>query len=233
MKTIKKSGILLAILAALVVLAGCASAGETAEEPLIMESRAQYEVLDHAGAMLGNNTLPSWLTTYLNAGSNSMAVEKLSEYAGYYCFVGEAESPNKLFAQTWAESVDGPALIAGMIALRVEAMTRSSNQGDETAMERFIDQESTVLIKATFDGYRKVADWWVWMRVYDPRNLDLILSENYHAYVLFIIGKKILDEQIAAELARNMEAQDNLSEFERTIYTNMIQRILREGLGVE
>jgi hypothetical protein len=51
--------------------------------------------------------------------------------------------------------------------------------------------------------------------------------------VLFIIGKKILDEQIAAELARNMEAQDNLSEFERTIYTNMIQRILREGLGVE
>ncbi|GMO16134.1 MAG: hypothetical protein Pg6A_02370 [Termitinemataceae bacterium] len=215
----QKKIILLSLAAALFVNA-CAG----------LKSKTKYEILDHKGAALEDSSIPKWLSAYLEGGE--LQIERMAEHSGYYCFVGTEEGPNKQMVTRWAQTVSGPALIATQVSIRLEQMTSGDVGADNSSFQQSLKQVSTTAITATFSGARKVNDWWVWRRAYDPKNHKQVISEDYSAYVLYIIEKKQLDKQVAAELQNTIDNRKNMSADERKIYTDLIQKIMSRGLGV-
>jgi hypothetical protein len=211
--------------------AGCAGTADDKVTERELVSAATYKVLDHKGAAMGDNAVPKWVNAYLDGGE--IAVEKLSDYKGYYCFVGTEEGVNKDMVIRWAQGVAGPALIAAQISTRLEQITEGQfGVATDEDFDQSLKQVSTSAVSATFSGARKVNDWWVRMRTYDPDDPAAILSDDYRAYVLYIIEKKQLDKQVAAELQNTIDNRKEMSADERRIFTNLIQKIMETGLGV-
>ncbi|MDR1786554.1 MAG: hypothetical protein LBR23_08885 [Spirochaetaceae bacterium] len=239
MKNTKKIWTLAAIITAMAVVV-TSMACKSAPEPKKVETVSTYAILDHKGAALGNNDLPQWLTVYLDTGLDT-EVEKLSNFKGQYCFIGTNDSTNKKFAQTWAAGADGPTLIAATISTRVENVLKSTDDGsettnastDEATMQRVLDNVRTTTQSATFSGARKVGDWWIQIRRYDPDDHTIVRSEEYTAYVLYTIEKKSLDRQVAAKLQNTLDNDKTVSLAERAIYTGLITRIIEQGLDLE
>jgi hypothetical protein len=236
MKSLKKTMmILLAAVAAVTMLGGCAT-GKGKK----MDTLSTYAILDHKGAATGNSNLPEWVQTYLDSGTD-VSVEKLSQFKGSYCFIGANDSTNKKFAQTWAESVAGPTLIAAVISTRVENLINSEQNGEETTdeqtdeatMERIINAVQNTVQSATFSGARRVGDWWIQIRTYDPDDHSIVRSEEYRAYALYTIEKKSLDRQVTAKLQNIIDNDKQMSLDERAIYTGLITRIMEKGLGLD
>jgi hypothetical protein len=216
-------------IAVAIALLGCA----TAEKRRTLETPTTYKILDHKGAATGNNQLPVWLTTYLDSGSLLTAVEKLPEFRGKYCFVGYAESETKLFAQRWAVSVDAPSVIATQIHTRIEGVIKADEYLADTDKERAADVSQATNFAATVSGARPAADWWIQMRRYDPDDASVVLGEDFRAYALYTFDKKNFDSQLAAAMQRDLDSQAALSNEERQIYTDLIKRIIQQGLDVE
>jgi hypothetical protein len=195
-----------------------------------IKTAVKSQILDHKGTTLGSDTLPQWLTVYRDGGE--LAVEKLREYSGYYCFVGEESGANKQLVTRWAQSISGPALISQQISGRLERTSAGQVLADGDGFKQSLNQVSTAVTTATFSGARKVNDWWVLVRVYDPKKNNQVISEDYTAYVLYTIEKKQLDKLVAAELQNTIDNNKDMSQDERKIYTELIQKITSKGLGV-
>jgi hypothetical protein len=236
MQSLKKTMmVLLAMGAAITALGNCAT-GKGRK----METLSTYTILDHKGAATGDNRLPEWVDVYLANGADT-ALEKLSQFRGSYCFVGANDSANKNFAQTWAESVSGPTLIAASISTRVENLINSEQEGeditdaqtDDAVMNRMINAVQNTVQSATFSGARKVGDWWIQIRTYDPDDRSIVRSEDYRAYALYTIEKKSLDRQVSAKLQNIMDNDKQMSAEERAIYPGLITRIMEKGLDLD
>ena len=161
-----RRGIVLALIAAALVFSGCASKQED-PEPKELESKVKSEVLEHKGTALGVNQLPVWVETYITEGI--LAVEKLSSYEGSYCFIGEEAGSNLDALQVWVSSFDIPSEIAANVSTRVNALFTGAASGSPdgeygTYFENIVKSTSS----ASYSGARKVNDWWVMTRRYDP-----------------------------------------------------------------
>jgi hypothetical protein len=221
-----------AVAAALVIgaaLTGCASRDP---KPMAASSMMNRVMLDFQGAAGNATALPDWVSVYAETGSD-LEVQKLSTYKSFYCFVGTSEGPDRDFATTWARSVNGPEAVASTMSTRIEAVTHASRNGDPSATERAIDQEIVNNLSATYSGVRPVANYWVQWRVYDPDNKKEVRSENYTAYTLYTSDKKQFENQVAQTIAQALATHKELSAQERQIYSNLINRILEQGLDVE
>jgi hypothetical protein len=236
MKSLTKTMmVLLAAVAAVTMLGSCAT-GKGKK----METLSTFAILDHKGAATGNNNLPEWVDAYLNNGTDT-AVEKLAQFTGSYCFIGANDSTSKNFAQTWAESVAGPTLIAAAISTRVENLIASEQEGaettdartDEAAMGRMVNAVQNTVQSATFSGARKAGDWWIQIRTYDPDDRSIVRSEEYRAYALYTIEKKSLDRQVSAKLQNIIDNDKQMSADERAIYSGLIARIMEKGLDLD
>ena len=184
--------------------------------------KQKTEILDDKGAALGIPT-PNWVSAYV-AGGN-IAVEKLSEYKDFYCFVVSAESQDKPFVLAWVGNVDGPAQIAGVIATTVAnnvAAREGYVEGEEH--ERAVRRNAELMSNSSFTGSRKVADWWML-----TRNKATAI-EMYQGYVLYTFGKKVLDDQIARNLQNIVDNNKAISEAERAIYADLINEIRVNGV---
>jgi hypothetical protein len=225
----RKTAALLAASAALAVVSGCAST-----KPLAAKSLVHRVMLDFQGAAAGLSELPDWVSAYARTGSD-LDVQKLPAYGKLYCFVGTAEGPNKDFVQTWARSVSGLEAVATTLSARIEAATNAERHGTtgDADTERNINQSFVNNLSSTFSGLRPTANYWVQWRVYNPDDKKTVRSENYTAYTLFVVEKKSFDSQVATTLQRTVDALKELSVEERQMYSNLIQRILEKGLGVE
>jgi hypothetical protein len=166
-------------------------------------------------------------------GSLARAVEKLPMFKDKYCFIGYAESQNKLFAQRWAASVDAPAIIATMIHSRVEGVVAANEQLSDTEKERATTMSQATNFAATASGARPEGSWWIQIRKYDPDNPIIVLSENYEAYALYTFDKDQFNIQLAAAMQRDLDSQSKLSIEERRIYTDLIQRVIQRGLDLD
>ena len=160
-----RRGIVLALIATALVFSGCASKDEP--EPKELEAKVKSEVLEHKGTALGVNQLPVWVETYIAEGV--LAVEKLSSYEGSYCFIGEEAGTNLDALQVWVSSFDIPSEIAANVSTRVNALFTGAASGSPdgeygTYFENIVKSSSG----ASYSGARKVNDWWVMTRRYDP-----------------------------------------------------------------
>ncbi|MDR1786567.1 MAG: hypothetical protein LBR23_08950 [Spirochaetaceae bacterium] len=149
------------------------------------EVSRKAEVLRHKGTDLGLDSYPVWLETYLASGVTGL--EKMPDYSGFYCFVGESGGTDLRALQLWAEASASQAasLLAGE---RLLAKLTAKGKGDS----RFAAL-TTELSGASYAGFRKINDWWVETRVNGN-------GTAYQVYVFYTIEKEILDQQILLRL---------------------------------
>ncbi len=187
-----RSKILLGFTAAVLVLSGCASDPEPEPKPL--EGIVKTEVLEHKGTVLGINQLPVWVETYVANGITGL--EKLSDYSGSYCFVGEETGTNLNAVQTWAASFDVSRDIAASVANRVESLfTGAATGSTEGSYGTYFENIVKSAASATYSGARKINDWWILVRRYDA-DVKKQYTDEYRAYVLYTIDKDVLDRQV-------------------------------------
>ena len=211
------------LLALSMVFAGCASKQEP--EPKELQSSVKTEVLEHKGTALGINELPVWVETYVSTGVTGL--EKLSDYQGSYCFVGEETGTNLDAVQTWAATFDVSREIAAAVASRVESLFTGAASGSPdgdygTYFENIVKASSN----ANYSGARKINDWWILIRRYDP-DAKKRYTDEYRVFVLYTIEKDILDDQIlnmidkvASETVGTTDAQQTAINNVKTIMKN-------------
>jgi hypothetical protein len=209
---------------ALTVLAGCASSakiGSKGKDPV---------VLDHAGRDLGIDEKPKWLVTWATTRSVN-SIEAMREYQNDYCFVEEVRGGNLKAVQAWLNTVQINDIIGSRISTRVGSTAEANvSTTDNEEYSNFLNNVMTVTRDATYTGFVKSSDYWIKWRNYDPDDAA-ISKDEYTGYVLYTVGKKILNEQIANQF-RQIQNNANTAD-ERAMWTGLIQAILERGLGVE
>lgn len=213
----------IALALSFMVLAGCSSLkiGNQGKDPVI---------LDHAGRDLGVTEKPKWVQVWATS-RNIINLEAEREYRDSYCFVAEDTGSNLKAVQAWLNTVQINDIIGARISTRVGSTAEanvSTTNNDEYS--NFLNNVMTVTRDATYTGFVKTSDYWIKWRTYDPDD-ETKSKDEYTAYVLYTVGKTILNEQIANQF-RQIQNNANTKE-EREMWTGLIQAVLERGLGVE
>ena len=214
----------IALTLSLMVLAGCASSAK-------IGSKGKAPVaLDHAGRDLGATEQPKWVQVWAK-NRNVITLEADREYQDSYCFVAEDTGSNLKAVQAWLNTVQINDIIGARISTRVGATAEANvSTADNNEYSNFLNNVITVTRDATYTGFVKTGDYWIKWRHYDPDDVTKTKDE-YTAYVLYTVGKKILNEQIANQF-RLIQNNANTKE-ERAMWTGLIQAVLERGLDVE
>ncbi len=217
---------LLAALAASFVFVGCASNKEA--EPKELEGKVKVEVLEHKGTALGINELPAWVETYISEGIPG--VEKLASYENEYCFIGEEAGSNINALQAWVSSFDVPSEIARTVSTRVDALfTGAASGSPDGEYGTYFENVVKTVASANYSGARKVNDWWVLTRRYDPDQKRKAIDE-YRCYVLYTIEKDVLDQQVMEMMDRvASESQGSTTSAQKAAISNV--RAIMESEG--
>lgn len=218
---------ILFLLVVICLLAGCASKPEPAPEPKELEGVVKTEVLEHKGTSLGINQLPVWVETYVATGITGL--EKLSDYQGSYCFVGEETGTNLDAVQTWAASFDVAREIATTVSSRVDSLFTGAASGSPADdYGTYFENVVKAAANAEFSGARKINDWWILVRRYDPDSKKRF-EDEYRVFVLYTIEKDILDEQILNMIDKVASETEGTSDAQKTAINNVKKIMESEG----
>jgi hypothetical protein len=232
MKSTKKVLVLFALVAAVGILAGCASKDSAKD----IESKAEkiaataavgkrYTAIDDPTSAFSGINPPAWVVQYLADGN--LGVEKLPDYKNYHCFVIDYEGTTKDFAVNWVRIQAN----AGQQVSQKIATTVTSNATTRLEAEKVGDFNQTMkagiesMSNTSFSGLTYNANYWAELE--NQQTHDKI----FRAYALWLFEKKSLDNQVAAYLAQQVEKNTAaLSATERAIYADMIAG-LRSSVG--
>jgi hypothetical protein len=223
MKLFKKTfPVLAAVCAATMILAGCASAKKApASVAADVKPEQKTTVIDDKGAAFGIPT-PDWVVAYIQSGN--LGVEKLPLYKDKYCFVVYYGDQNKDFAIAWVNNASGPQQIAQKVSTTVSSSASNALAGEKgNGVEANLDAATKQLSNASFNGATREADWWQIVKNNTTGN------EECRAFALWLINKKQLDEQVAANLQNIIDNNTAMSVAERAIYSDLISQIRSSG----
>ena len=216
---------MLAVVAASFIFVGCASNKDP--EPKELSGQVKTEVLEHKGSALGMNQLPVWVETYISEGI--LGVEQLSSYAGSYCFIGEEAGSNLDALQTWVTSFDVPGEIARNVSTRVDALfTGAASGSPDGEYGTYFENIVKTTANANYSGARKVNDWWVLTRRYDP-DVKKQYTDEYRCYVLYTIEKDLLDKQVLDMLDKVAAETQGTTDAQKSAISNV--RAIMESEG--
>jgi hypothetical protein len=217
------SGVFL-VFVVLTVLAGCGStqkAGSRGKDPVM---------LDHAGRAWGEKEVPPWLQTW-NKSKSIIAVQKLPEYRGLYCFIAEDTGSNLKAVQAWLNTVAINDTIGSQFSTRLGALADVSRKtANNASYTNKLDDAITVTRDATYSAAVKESEYWVLWRIYDPDDKTKYTDE-YTATVLYTMKKDIMDQQIGTMITNFMKNANTAEE--RAMWTGLIQAVVERGLDVE
>jgi len=218
MKSINKTLVLLMVMIAAfgLVLAGCASRPKTPVQ--------ETELLDWKGSGLGTPK-PQWV---IAAQESNDKVQELPEYKDQYCFVVDREDANKDMATLWvSNTANGANAVSVMLSTTVNNSAEASEgmKKDDAAMKAHVQEVRDAMNNASFKGLRKAADFWTLSKNIATGN------QYYTAYSLWVIPKKDLNDQMAANYQNIIDNNKALSEAEREIYMDIIKDIRARGLA--
>lgn len=196
-----------------VFLAGCASKQPKEPEAKALQGSVKTEIIEHKGTALGINVLPVWVETYVSGGITGL--EKLNDYKDQYCFIGEETATNLNAGQAWVNGFDIPQDIARNVASRVDALFTGAASGSPegkygTYFENIVKSASN----ASYSGARKINDWWVLVRRYDP-DMKKVHKDEYRIYVLYTIPRDVLDRQVL-NMIEKVESETALTDEQKT-----------------
>jgi len=221
---------LTALIAAAVVMAGCASnKGAAGTPPAPKTPEQKTELLDWQNAAL-NAAVPEWVTA---AAESNIRVQTLKDFKDQYCFVILLEDEtNKDYAVGWVENTANGAAQVGTIMSttvnnRAEAAQdakRRAGQATEGVNSEFSELRSA-MSNASFAGLNRAATFWTLSRN------GATGRQYYTAYALWIIDQKRLDDQVAQNIEKVLaENNQALGDAERAIYRDVIDDIRARGI---
>jgi len=226
MKVLKKMLVIFSVaLIALCAVTGCAS-------------KVRIVELENKGTMTNIRT-PAWVTTYVEHGISR--VQARSEYRDKYVVIGEESGVNRQFVITWADNFSAQQRIGAMLRTtivseyqaRVQGMAQSVGGGTPSAagestgvFQQEIDSVINAIVNVSYSGAQREADWWSLRRRYDPDQKD-VYSDDYTAYVLYLIPKAELNQQVARALETSVRADSALYD----ITVEMARAILQNGMA--
>jgi hypothetical protein len=222
MNSIKKLLFLPVAAAALALIVGCAS-GPKAPAAVAAEVKPTQRTItvDDKGAAFGIPT-PEWVVAFIQNGN--LSVEKLPLYKDKYCFVVENMNASKDYAIAWVQNASGPQQIAAKVSTTVASSASNALSGEKGGdVESHLQAATEQMSNASFNGATKEADWWQIVKNTDTG------TEECRAFALWVIGKKQLDEQVAANLQNIVDNNKAMSEAERAIYADLIAQIRSVG----
>jgi hypothetical protein len=219
MKSVKKLVVLLTGVVAITGMIGCGTtAPATQAAPVAPQQRT--EVLDDKGAAFGIET-PRWLVEYISGGNT--AVQKM--YKDQYCFVIEYNDADRDFAVAWVGGAEGPRAVSQKVSTSVISQMESKQTGEKGSdVEAAFDNAGKALSNSSFSGLSKDADWWQTVRNTTSQSVET------RAFALFLIDKKELNRQIAANIQNLVDNNTAMSAAERAIYADLIASISGVGL---
>lgn len=211
-----------AICAVIALLAGCASGAKTtAEIAADVKPVQKTTVIDDKGTAFGITT-PEWVAAYIQGGN--LGVEKLPLYKDRYCFVVESADASKDYAIAWVNNASGPQAIAQKVSTTVASSASNALSGEKGGdVEARLSSATEQLSNASFNGATREADWWQIVK-----NEATGVTEC-RAYALWVIGRKQLDEQVAANIQNIVDNNKAMSAAERAIYADLIAQIRSSG----
>jgi hypothetical protein len=243
MKSVGKMLVVLsAVIAVAAILGSCGSSPPPAESPptIIVEDMALTRILRHKGSDLGINEVPAWVSAYVN--KSIAGVQDLPEYKDHYAIIGEEHGVNLEFVLTWADNFDAQQQIGAMLRTTVASTftavargrEQSSGGGNSSSSDgtgsgsyqQALNNTINTLVAATYSGARKEADYWTYTRNYDADQRSKY-SDEYIAYVLYVIPKDTLNRQITAYLQENAIQNPTLA----ALNTSVAEEIMRNGLA--
>ncbi|GHV36883.1 hypothetical protein AGMMS50268_11890 [Spirochaetia bacterium] len=224
MKSVKQMVMVLLTAAAVIgAFSGCKSTDGATADRITLKSSANVQTIEHKGTALGVNTLPQWLAEWTDRGIPG--VESLADYKGKYCIVADERGTELQQLLTWVNNFNAQQQIGAQIETRVASVFKAneSKVPESADSQRKYSNAINTLVSATYTGARKESDWWVHQRIVEKGKPDEI---RYTAYVLYSIDRKILDEQIAASIAK---IKDGTPELDR-LFDEITAQILESGL---
>jgi len=226
MKIVKKALAALTVIT-IVALIGCAS-----------KPKVKVVEMENKGTAMNIKT-PEWIKSYISG--DITAVQKLSQYKDKYCIIGQESGVNKQFVLTWSDNFSAQqrigALLRTTIASKYQAQVQgtastsggansSTSQAASTGdVNQQINSAINAIVDVSYSGAQREADWWVLTRRYDPDQKDLFTDE-YTAYVLYTIPKKVLDTQIAKAMETAVKKDSVLYD----ITIQLAKQILLNGM---
>jgi hypothetical protein len=200
MKSVKRLGVLLAAVAAIALVFGCASTPKVGKDGKIqLESEVSVTTLEHKGTGVGLNP-PAWFTVYFD--KQIAGLQAMDEHKDEYCFVGFATMSGQTAATTWATNFSVQQQIGQMISTGVASLFKANESmvPDNDDARRAYDNAINTLSIAEYSGAQPQGDWWIKQRHGAVAGQDEYI--DYTAYVFYTLKKADLDEQIRTQLNR-------------------------------
>jgi hypothetical protein len=226
MKSVKQVLVLLAVCAAIVTVAGCKSTGKAAPG-IKLNSDVKTVTVEHRGTGLGIDTLPQWLTEYIQR-NGTRSVEALPDYKNTYVVIAEERGPELQQVLTWANNFNAQQQIGATISTRIASVFKANEsklpEGDES--RRKYDNAINTLVSASYSGARKESEWWIKQQITEKGKEPEI---RYTAYVIYTIDKASLNEQVRTEINRLKNDNPALS----AAFDAVTSQLLEKGLEWE
>ncbi|MDR0638360.1 MAG: hypothetical protein LBG27_05590 [Spirochaetaceae bacterium] len=214
---------LTAVVAAVMVLTACASAGDGngQRDRITLSSSAATKTVEHKGTGYGVDDLPQWISEYLDRGVPG--VESLADYKGKYCIVAEEQGPELQQLLTWVNNFNAQQQIGATINSRVISVFKANESlvPDNADSRRAYSNAINTLITATYTGARKETDWWLKQVISNKGEPD---ETRYRAIALYSIDRNILDSQIVARIEELKAGNSELDAAFNAVSTKILER---------
>jgi hypothetical protein len=226
MKSVKKLLVLSALFAAITVFWACKSQAKPAPG-IKLSSDVKTETIEHKGTGLGVDTIPPWLSEYIQR-NGTRSVEALPEYKNYYVIVAEERGPELQQVITWANNFNAQQQLGAMINTRIASVFKAneSKLPDQDESRRKYDNAINTLVSASYSGARKEGDWWLKQRITEKGKEPEV---RYTDYVIYTIDKASLNEQIKTQIEKMKQDIPELS----AAFDAVTAQLLEKGLDWE
>ena len=201
------------VVAAIAIIAGCASAPDT--EPAEIQE-ASFRIVEHKNSTLGGN-IPDW---------TSMAVGQLEDderFDGRFVFRFEETGGDLTGVRNIADNMNAPSEVARLISTRVDQVFAGAQVGDQDFVETYFENVVRTLASAEINGLRKYDDFWV-LKEYVNAN-GSSGDREYAYYTLYTIEESIVDELVERAID-NLDAETE----EEVTARDRVRQILDGGL---
>jgi len=205
---------IMTLVALALALGACASKPEPPPPGPAIESKATFEVLQHAGTVLGVTNAPGWTVASLDGPK---AIERLEGFSGKYVVVVDTTGTNLEGTKLAASRLTADPEIARFLSIRVQDTFAGAQVGDKDTLETYFERVVKSVSDARFSGFRKESEWWIQLRWYKPDAKKTWDRDEYRVMQLWTIDKAVLDEQLRKILDRAGEEEPKTEEKARAI----------------
>lgn len=199
---------LVSVLFLTLMLSACGS--KEAEMPTA--SSSEVILINHPQKAFGGE-VPEWVRLVAGGGSNT----ELSElYDKYVVFTDTKQGENLDALKFWLNDFDINKTVSTQLNTAFSSKAAAITNATADEIERSADALTAVTSKATFSGLKKESEYWLQYSTADD-------NTYYDYYVLYIMDKKLWNEQLAA-IIKQLSAQD------KKIVTPVLDKVTEAGL---